>query len=146
MYSRFSGKPPESIQIPDHYSGCAFSPSKKETPSKKPIMPQLDVAKPSPLPPPPPPPPPSPSHEEPHIHREEPCKEPPREEKEPPPHKHMTPASPLASWFGGIGSSFPFGHGVGFEELLILGLILLLSQTESDSHLVLMLGLLLFCG
>ena len=53
----------------------------------------------------------------------------------------------------GIASSdhFPFGHGLGSEELLILDMMLLvfLSEKEgeeSDRELILLLGLLLFAG
>lgn len=47
--------------------------------------------------------------------------------------------------------SFPFGHGIGGEELLILGVMLLifLSGSESgevDSEFIILLGLLLFAG
>ena len=48
-------------------------------------------------------------------------------------------------------SRFPFGHGIGAEELLILGMMLLIfsqgsEQGEVDNHLILMLALLLFSG
>lgn len=70
-------------------------------------------------------------------------------------------ASLPAGLFGGLTDSkhFPFGHGLGFEELLLLGLILFLlregeeDQQEnkhgegSDLHMtLLLLGALLFCG
>ncbi len=52
---------------------------------------------------------------------------------------------------GGLGSHFPFGHGIGSEELLILAVMLMvfLSGNESgevDSEFILLLGLLLFAG
>lgn len=57
--------------------------------------------------------------------------------------------------FGGLfsGQHFPFGHGLGYEELLILGLILFLLKEDEggkgDSDLsmtLLLLGALLFFG
>lgn len=52
---------------------------------------------------------------------------------------------------GDLASHFPFGHGIGSEELLILAVMLLvfLSGNESgevDSEFLLLLGLLLFTG
>lgn len=50
------------------------------------------------------------------------------------------------------GQHFPFGHGLGYEELLILGLILFLlregdsSEGDDLSVTLLLLGALLFCG
>ena len=120
MYSRSTGKS-EPFKIPEHYSGCAFSQATQE--AHKP-PPALGVAKPS-APPPreaeSPPPPPS--------HHEKP---------------QESPTPPSLPVLGGLGGAFR--RGIGFEELLLLGLILLLSQTDADSHLSLMLGLLLFCG
>ena len=45
-------------------------------------------------------------------------------------------------------SHFPFGHGIGSEELLILAMMLMvfLSGEEIDNEFLLMLGLLLFAG
>ena len=50
-----------------------------------------------------------------------------------------------------LSSHFPFGHGIGSEELLIIAVMLLvfLSGNESgevDSEFILLLGLLLFAG
>ncbi len=52
---------------------------------------------------------------------------------------------------GGFGKNFPFGHGIGSEELLILSVMLMvfMSGSESgdtDGELLLLLGLLLFAG
>ena len=50
------------------------------------------------------------------------------------------------------GNSFPFGHGLGYEELFLLGLLLFLrkeSSPEADDDLnltLLLVGALLFCG
>ncbi len=60
-----------------------------------------------------------------------------------------TDSSPLRRLFD--GSHFPFGHGMGSDEWLLLGLILFLLH-ESDGErgdldeTLLLLGLLLFCG
>ena len=53
--------------------------------------------------------------------------------------------------FASSSSNFPFGHGIGGEELLILGVMLLvyLSGNERgkvDNEFLLLLGLLLFSG
>ena len=124
MYSRSQNRSEAAIRIPEHYSGCAFSKAPPpEKPREEPPRPRpIEPTRPSPPPKAPPPllPPPSPTH------------------KEPPPLAE----SPL----GGLGKAFPFSHGVGFEELLLLGLILLLGQSGSDPDMILWLALLLFCG
>ena len=51
------------------------------------------------------------------------------------------------SLFGGSGFSFDLGKlfgGIGFEELLIAGLILLLAQNEGNEDIILLLVLLFF--
>lgn len=52
---------------------------------------------------------------------------------------------------GNLSSHFPFGHGIGTEELLILAVMLLVflsgnENGEVDSEFLLLLGLLLFAG
>lgn len=52
---------------------------------------------------------------------------------------------------GILSTHFPFGHGIGSEELLILAVMLLVflsgNETgETDSEFILLLGLLLFAG
>jgi len=51
---------------------------------------------------------------------------------------------------GGLMERFPFGHGFGFEELLLLGLMLLLlheGDGEGDlGETLVLLGILLLCG
>jgi hypothetical protein len=52
---------------------------------------------------------------------------------------------------GSNSSRFPFGHGIGAEELLILGMMLLAFSNgsesgEVDNELILLLALLLFSG
>lgn len=52
---------------------------------------------------------------------------------------------------GSVSRHFPFGHGIGSEELLILAMMLLVYLADGDdgrddSELLLLLGLLLFAG
>ena len=52
---------------------------------------------------------------------------------------------------GSISGNFPFGHGIGSEELLILGIMLLVylsgsDRGEIDGEFIVLLGLLLFAG
>ena len=149
MYSRFSGQsnmPEKSFQIPEHYSGCVFSQGVKVPDSprqeKQPTPAFFEVAKPTPPP-----------------EKTEPDAEPGVPTQKPTTHAesveaavkhlerpHPSAASPFSSLFGSLGSAFPFSHGLGFEELLILGLIIMLSRNENESDIVLLLGLLLFCG
>ena len=53
-----------------------------------------------------------------------------------------------ASQKGGFGFDLSrfFGGGIGYEELLILGLILLVAQNEGNEDILLLLVLLLFVG
>lgn len=151
MYSRYHNRPEGPIQIPENYSGSAFSDRRfvgneekrsdpprridvaKPTPSEKTQTPGMAPPKPILLPPP---------KEEPEHRPPSPTEHP--EEKEPP----APPALPsaLQSLFGSREHAFPFSHGIGFDELLILGLILLLSRSGQDNDLILWLVLLLFCG
>ena len=117
MYSRQNRGNDSSLHVPENYSGCAFSESKGiDLPPRF-----LEVAKPTPedyAPPPPPPPPPR--KEEAHI----------------PP----IPLLPIAR-----ASSQRLG-GLEFDQLLILGLIFLLSRGEEGNDVLIWLILLLFCG
>ena len=45
-----------------------------------------------------------------------------------------------------LASHFPFGHGLGFEELFLLGLILVLFNNQADDQIIVLLIVLLFCG
>lgn len=57
------------------------------------------------------------------------------------------PPSPAHGLLGALippGLDSAHGNGLGFEELLLTGLILLLSQSQRDSDIILMLALLLF--
>lgn len=171
MYSRYHDRPDRPLNIPENYSGCAFSEIDAESmrEEKPPASPhRIEIAKPtppepSPAPPlaPPPPrrallPPPDLPHERddapPHTERRRESEHdghdrPHREGDEKKPSlPSLELPSPFRSLFGKMGTAFPFSHGIGFDELLLLGLILLLARNESDSDLILWLVLLLFCG
>ena len=71
--------------------------------------------------------------------------------------KNASPALPSSSIFSSLlprsdlSRHFPFGHGIGSEELLILAVMLLVflsgnERGEIDSEFLLLLGLLLFAG
>ena len=109
MYSRFPRNHDRPIQLPEHYSGCAFSEHSEPD-----------------LPPPAPSVPPSPQVRETRSPHEP-----------PPPHREIASlfSKPLAL----------FSDGLQFEELLLIGLIILLSRSEQDSDVILWLALLLFC-
>ena len=150
MYSRFSGKQERVTQLPEHYGGYAFSRQTTEVreEAKKQSPPAVfEVAKPTPPP------------------REDALKGiaggaigdtgglsgneaddsstvAPLSTDERKDEKKAVPTG----LFGGLGNAFPFSHGIGFEELLILGLILLLAREDGDRDAILWLGLLLFCG
>ena len=120
MYSRFSHRKDPSVKIPDHYSGCAFSPTSPDEPTRF-----LEVAKPTPQehatryaePPLP-------------LPDEDVCRE---ETPTPPPLPTVHPRHFLTD-------------ELDFDQLLILGLILLLWGNERDGDVVLWLGLLLLWG
>ncbi len=144
MYSRSKDRPDYTIQPPRHYSGWAFPP-----PSTRSAPPPSDepLASPSPAPLPLPTPTLPPVQEE-----KKEAKETQEEEKRdtpvslpkpPPPPAFL---QPFQSLFGNIGNAFPFAHGLGFDEILILGLMILLAQNDHDPDILLLLGLLLFCG
>lgn len=171
MYSRYHNRSDTPIQVPENYGGCAFSETGGGVGSTAPMH-RIDVAKPTPLTPDEertapegeiasdgaPPTPPSPDSLACTLPQR---REPPREETEAVQtvaHTHGQDApdrsdrprrdlpAPLHTLFGKLGSAFPFSHGIGFDELLILGVILLLARNEDDSDLILWLVLLLFCG
>lgn len=138
MYSRFPGRTDRPIRLPENYSGCAFSsappqvPSPPEAPSEHPPMQGPFTS----MPPPEAPPKGAMPKEEDMI--------PPGPMVSPPPDRRP-PEIPdtLRSLFGGKFPAFP--GGMDFDELLLLGLIILLSHTEQQSDIVLWLALLLFC-
>ncbi len=143
MYSRYHNSPSGKIQLPENYSGCAFSERSAERPVPRPLssteraserpaprpLPsgdthRVEIATPT-APPPPaasaaPLPPPLPT--------------PPLPDPAPPPAQKPLVGAPTLL------------QGLGFEELLLLGLIVLLASGEQHSDIVLWLVLLLFCG
>ena len=142
MYSRYHARADAPVRIPENYGGTAFS---EPTEERGESLHRIDVAKPTPrtdVPPPetamPAPPrtlllPPVRSSAE---------KIPTPTEKE-----HSEPSVSLSEPVHGKSiKNFPFGHGIGFDELLLLGLIVLLSGSEQGSDTVLWLALLLFMG
>ncbi len=166
MYSRYTSAPREKgYRIPEHYSGCAFaSPQKEEArqeseplpPSSLPktkISPSYAeassrsfVSQPTPAPAPhqntcsPPPPaepvPPPAECNKCNCGQEEPCK----------PQKEPVLPGTLGQLLSHIGGGLPFAHGIDFDSLLLLGLILLLAGDGGDTELLLLLTLLLFCS
>ena len=127
MYSRYQNSKGEPLQIPKHYSGCAFSPARQEERSSLPTRHTVEAARPTP----PPQLPPLPVQEESQKESVE----------------TMRPShAPHLSLLEGTGKAFPFSHGIGSEELLLLGLILLLARNGQDSDMILWLALLLFSG
>lgn len=133
MYSRYHGRQDGSVELPRDYGGNAFS---TERVSPEPMGGgRIEVARPTVAEPEPivePSPPSLPVIEE-------------TSEREIPPPRPL-PHPSLTAGLLPMGKGFPFAHGIGFEELLILGLILLLSQSEVGSETLLWLCLLLFCG
>lgn len=138
MYSRF---PPERrekpIRLPENYSGCAFSANSPVPPHVPPSVPQEHSS--------------DRSEQECMQHEDAPQKELHEnghaEQIAPPPpapqSNGMAPDRLPSRLFGGHGLSIPIG--LSFDELLLIGLILLLSHSENDSDMVLWLVLLLFC-
>ncbi|MBE6601658.1 MAG: hypothetical protein E7637_04030 [Ruminococcaceae bacterium] len=140
MYSRYHTTPQKSVVLPKNYSGCAFSDAgeaKKASVSSN--APRVEVAKPTP----------EKTADAPQSSQQIKSEPPLAKEEEPKKEAHDAPVlqqAPVLRSPIDAKNGFPFGHGLGFEELLLLGLILLLSQTEENSDIALWLVLLLFCG
>ena len=73
-----------------------------------------------------------------------PCEHSHQKDEKPQEEKPTSLSEPLLPRLGGAG--FPFGHGIGFDEMLLLGLIVLLHGSEQGSDVILWLILLLFMG
>lgn len=147
MYSRYNSLQGKPMQLPENYSGCAFPPQKAFAAEPKPIprehftpptdVRRVEIAKPtlSDVP----------------VKQPEPIESNPQNEFSPPTkeacknEQTSTPSVPAQGFLGNLGKHLPLSQGLGFEELLLLGLILLLSQTDQSSDVVLWLALLLFC-
>lgn len=162
-------RPPSKIKLPENYGGSAFSSgayNDMPPPARQSAPPPLrDVSKTEP-----PPAKSSPlansirqSGQMPPSPQDEQYDEPPVEsddelatvkEEPAPPHKSEEPRTSLFSSLlprSISANGFPFGHGIGTEELLILGIMLLVylsdnGKDETDNELILLLGLLLFAG
>ena len=139
MYSRAKDRSKAPIRLPDHYSGWAFKDIPPADNGEAPPMPHSAPPDAIPI--------------------EQTRDVPPCEPTSPPcesaakscqaPSKSQAPPAflqPFESIFGKVGNSFPFSHGLGFDELLLLGLIVLLAHNDHDPDILLLLGLLLFCG
>ena len=144
MYSRYSNRQEKPIRLPEHYSGCAFSEYRsEESPNRS-----FGVAKPSPPPSEPESKPTPPIIELPSTPPD--IKSPPtKESHDVLPKSDTDPQKALPvvkSLFDGLGKGLTLSKGLDFDQLLILGLILLLAHTDRDSDIVWWLGLLLLCG
>ena len=159
MYSRYtSGHDEKNYQVPEHYSGCAFPPPKKED-----VRRESDPIRPTPLPrtkisPQYAPPLPY-STQSPHplpTSKGESASYPIEQRREPEEEKDLRPPKEktkqearlpesISQLLSHMGIGLPFSHGIDFDSLLLLGLILLLAGDGSDTELLLLLTLLLFC-
>ena len=153
MYVRPPSMPKGTVKLPENYSGSAFT--------RQPIYSEM----------PPPTRTPAPRQESLPYQRDDISDIPPGEgdrELVPPSYANFeteriedaprergagSPPSIFSSLLprGALSTHFPFGHGIGSEELLILAVMLMvfLSGNESgeiDSEFILLLGLLLFAG
>ena len=144
MYSRSQNRSEAPIRIPEHYSGCAFSNPNQPQKQEKPV-PKAPTRYPEPAKPSPPPQKQSPVESKPTVTPPPalllpPLPEPPKEDLS------LSAYKPLGNLLGNLGTAFPFSHGLGWDEILIIGLILLLARNGQDSDVILWLALLLFCG
>lgn len=140
MYSRYHRASETPIQLPENYGGIAFSERAQPRSDIERQGRTLEVAKPSP--PMPTPTPTVPPTEQPDVQQPDvtfPTSDTPSQSK--PTATDVLSKFPLIARDG-----FPFAHGIGFEELFIIALIILLSKSEESPDVVLWLTLLLFCG
>ena len=159
MYSRYHDRADAGIQIPAHYSGCAFSEVRTEEPPSR----FLEIAKPSPRQMPP-----RERDEKQSMPADMPpactvrlsedadAKKPPVDEKKEECAAQADAVASVAeeavptgafSWLPSLGQMLgKLGGGKDGDCVLLLGLILLLSQGEGESDMVLWLILLLLCG
>lgn len=138
MYSRYHSGATSEIRVPEHYDGCAFANAQRNTVWIPPAPPRgLEVAKPSPAVSEAPKPQPEPQPEVP-------------VKPTPPPKSEESPAIAVEARPQGVipvfGRKSKLLQAFGFEELLLVGLIFLLSERDTDSEIVLWLALLLLCG
>ena len=148
MYSRPIDGSRQRIKLPENYSGNAFSEQSLYG----------DMPPPTKLTPPPTRQEKS-SHEIIEAEKEEiDLHMPPESRVKDDPPKSETPKNDLPSFFSPIlppssqsSGHFPFGHGIGSEEILIFALMLTIylsgaDENDIDHELILLLGLLLFAG
>lgn len=133
MYSRFSNTPQRKLQIPEHYDGCAFGNTEKTIP----VNHFFEVATPSP-------PDGAPSNPSPPVPLTEETVSISKNKDEVPNALSPTGCSQPES-SSTEAKSFSLLNTLDFDQLLLLGLILLLSHTGEGSDIILWLGLLLFC-
>ena len=119
MYTRVpSGRMPRGMRVPENYSGNAFRPHEM-------------------------PPPPTPPPQEPPQKDLQPSEAPPLPEAPPaeaPPAEAPPPEKPTL-----LGLRLPFsGFHLGVEELLLIGLILMIAQEGENDEIIWLLLLLLF--
>ena len=145
MYSRYSNRPDQKLQVPENYSGYAFAAAPRREAAPR----QLDIAKPTP------PIAQQDAPEEPAFPSKEAqqasCKG--QETAGNTPHAtdgkpQETPSSALCAVPAPppVKKKTLWGRGIDFDELLLIGLILLLRESEQGSDMVLWLALLLFMG
>ena len=136
MYTRVpSGRMPRGMRVPENYAGNAFrplphEPQERRAPTASPPPPRDDA-------------PPSNRMPEDKIQQEAPLSDPPIK-TEPPSEPVAAKPSPLAHKLPFRLPSLGTGLSIGFEELLLLGIILLVSQEGKNDELILLLILLLF--
>ena len=125
MYSKKSGRGSLPPRMPEHYKGWAFQPPIAQ--ADRPPQPGGSADRPQPQPP------------KPEVHQSYPRPLPFLPPPKPPEEKPLPPA--IEQLFGKSG----FLQSLNFEELLLIGLIILLGSSGGDNELPLLLALLLFC-
>ena len=147
MYVRPSNTGARSIKLPENYSGNAFSshsPYSDMPPPTRATQPRGDVPFEPPL------------HQETESVNEHTIETFAEEERDIG-GSNVPESLPASSIFSSLlprtdlSRHFPFGHGIGSEELLILAVMLMVflsgnEKGEVDSEFLLLLGLLLFAG
>ena len=124
MYTRIpSGRYPRGMRVPENYGGSAFRPLPSEPPPEEepPQAPVTERAAPSPI-----------RHEPPHARSDDPS-------PEAPPEPHV----PAGRFSFGLPFFRRDNTGVDFEDLLLIGLILLVAQEGKNDDLIWLLVLLL---
>lgn len=139
MYSRYDISREKKLRLPENYGGCAFSERHTRSEPQR----QLDIATPSREP-----------HDE--SRKQAPVAAPSEKPQQTLPvlserlgERCENEACAKTSRLSDTDhkalakKNFPFGHGIGFEEMLLIGVIALLSESENGNDLLLWLMLLL---